>query len=317
MSESIPLSHPRVTVIGTLNIDHLWSVAKLPLPGQTLLARETRREFGGKGGNQAVAAVRQGARVVLIGSVGDDADGQRYRTHLADEGIDVSALRTHPGTATGSAHVYVDDAGENCIVVDSGANRLTDEALVEDSLTLRGGGADVLLAQLEVPVPAVRQALRLASKMGVRSILNASPVSAGFAWDIPIDTVIVNEHECREFFQRTPAVLAGLSEAERRAFLEQYRLQHLVVTQGRQPTLLIARESVLAVPTYAVEPRDTVGAGDTFAGVLAVRLAAKAGWRDALWQANVAAALSTLKDGAQAAMPGRHEVERIAGREGR
>src|SRR5690606_17815096 len=118
--------------------------------------------------------------------------------------------------------------------------------------------------QFEVPVPAVRQALQLAAKLGVRSVLNASPVSAGFRWDVPIDTVIVNEHECREFFQRVPSALFSASKTERGTFLEQHQLQQVVVTQGGQPTLLIARGSVVAVPTYSVTPKDTVGAGDTF-----------------------------------------------------
>lgn len=296
----------RVTVVGTLNIDHVWQVPALPRPGETILASAVGRQFGGKGANQAVAAARQGARVTLVGAVGEDPDGERYRAFLAGEGIDVASVARVAGVATGAAHVYVDPKGENLIVVDRGANACLDVAGLARVLP----ATDVLVVQLECPLEAAVRALQFAVEQGVRSVLNASPTHAAFPWGRqPIDTVIVNEHECRDCFGHGPAELWALPDAARRALLAARGVAHVVITQGAEPTLHLSAAGRHTVPTFRVEPRDTVGAGDMFAGTLAAQLAAKRDWEPALWHANVAAALSTLAIGAQAAMPRRAEVE--------
>jgi len=133
---------------------------------------------------------------------------------------------------------------------------------------------------------------------------------AAFPWgQLAIDTVIVNEHECAESFGQPPDVLWAMTEAARREFLRARQVDHLVITRGAAPTLHVSAEACHGVPTFPVTPRDTVGAGDMFAGTLAARLAAGVDWPVALAHANVAAALSTLALGAQAAMPTRAEVE--------
>jgi ribokinase len=300
----------RVVVVGTLNVDLVWQVPALPRPGQTIVADKVERQFGGKGANQAVAAARQGARVTLVGAVGDDADGRAYREHLQQEGINVGAITTVPGVATGTAHVYVDPRGENLIVVDRGANAHLELAPLADLLD----ASDALVLQLECALPVAVEALRLAAAIGIRSILNASPPHPDFPWGRHvIDTVIVNEHECVDCFQRSPAELAALSDQARQDFLRERRMSHLVITQGADVTLLLATTAVWRVPTYPVTPRDTVGAGDTFAGALADQLAAGFVWERALRHANIAAALSTLAIGAQAAMPTRAAVEAAKG----
>lgn len=302
----------RIVVLGSLNIDRIWTVAQLPSRGQTVLAQSTRTEFGGKGANQAVAAARQGAQVALMGMVGADGDGQRYRAHLGELRIDTSAVLVHAEAATGSAHVYVDGAGENLIVVDSGANWQFDRGLIMDVLPPLLAQSEILLLQLETPLPVVHEGLHQAATCGVRSVLNASPYNPAFQWGTPIDTVIMNEHECREFFRQTPAELQALPDKGLGAFLRQYGLTNLIITQGSRPTLRFSADGVLQMPTYRVEPKDTVGAGDTFAGVLAVQLAEKEAWKEAIWRANIAAALSTLAPGAQSAMPTRDRVDGVA-----
>lgn len=295
----------RVTVVGTLNVDLVWHVPALPRPGQTILASATERQFGGKGANQAVAAARQGAAVTMVGAVGDDADGRAYLAHLARERIDVGTVALVPGVATGTAHVYVDPQGENLIAVDQGANARIDGSVLPD-LAAR---ADVVLVQLEAALPVAVEAVRAAAAVGVRCVLNASPTRPDFPWGAhAIDTVIVNEHECRENFRAAPAELWALAEAARREFLGARRVSHLVITQGAGPTLHLSAGAVHRIPAYPVTPRDTVGAGDTFAGALAAQLAAGVDWKNALVHANVAAALSTLAIGAQTAMPTREAV---------
>lgn len=297
---------PQVVVVGSLNVDHVWRVPELPQPGQTVLATAVERQFGGKGANQAVAAARQGAMVAMFGAVGDDADGCAYREHLLRENIAAQHVRGIGGVATGAAHVYVDPRGENLIVVNPGANAQVDIDALAGVLRRN----DVLLTQLECPLATVVAALRQAAASGARSVLNASPAGADFPWgQVTLDVAIVNEHECAECFGLASAALFTQSDPAARSLLRAKNLQHIVVTQGAEPTLHLSAAERHRVPTYPVQPRDTVGAGDTFAGTLAAELAAGRGWERALAHANVAAALSTLAVGAQAAMPTRAQVE--------
>lgn len=296
----------RVLVVGTLNVDLVWQVPVLPRPGQTILATAVERQFGGKGANQAVAAARQGAAVTLIGVVGDDAEGRCYRDYLIKQGIDVAGLAMMPGLPTGTAHVYVDPGGENLIVVDRGANTGLDVSRLAGLMPQ----CDVVLLQLEGALEAAVETLRVAGAVGVRSMLNASPVNRAFPWgEHAIDTVIVNEPECGECFELSPNELWDLTDAARTSFLRERELQHVIVTRGAESTLHVSAAGRESVPAYTVQPIDTVGAGDIFAGVLAAQLAALRPWKQSLWHANVAAALSTLALGAQAATPTRAAVE--------
>ncbi len=291
-----------VTVVGSLNVDRISRVARLPRAGETIFADETRLEFGGKGANQAVAASRHGARVAMIGTLGDDADGALYRTQLAREGVGADWVTSVGGVATGAAFITVDARGENQIIVDRGANGRLTVAAAERALAALLPTTDVLLVGLECPLEVAVAALRAAEAAGGRSVFNPSPVVPAFPWgELRIDTVIVNEHECAAIF--------GAPEP---TALERRGVRHLVVTRGAEPTLLVTTAGVRSIATHSVVPRDTVGAGDTFAGTLAARLAEGADWAEALHVANIAAALSTLGTGAQTPIPRRAEVETAA-----
>ncbi|MEO6876757.1 MAG: ribokinase [Opitutaceae bacterium] len=291
----------RVVVVGSLNVDRIVSVAELPRPGETIFATSTQKEFGGKGANQAVAAARYGASVALVGAVGSDADGESYLAHLRSEGVATEWVLALPRVTTGTAFITVNARGENEIVVDRGANGQMPTSHVVAALAAALPTTDIVVVGLECPLAPAVAALRSAAASGVRSIFNPSPVVAEFPWgEIPIDTVVVNEHECATIF--------GAPEP---GVLRHRQVRHLIVTRGAAPTLWVSAEGMIEVPPYAVTPRDTVGAGDTFTGVLAATLAAGARREDALIQANVAAALSTLAPGAQTAMP-RHETVQAA-----
>lgn len=293
----------RILTIGTLNIDRVWRVPTLPRPGQTVLANDARRDFGGKGANQAVSAARQGASVFMVGAVGSDAEGQDYLAYLGREGVDVSHVLVTTERETGTAHVYVDPKGENAIVVHAGANGYVTPALVQRALADLPS-PDMLLVQLECPVAAAVEALRMAAQRQCRTVLNAAPADPAFPWgDVPIAVLVVNEHECAEALGCLPDEVLALSAPARVDLLRRYAVRDLVITRGAAPTLHVAAAGCLSVPTFKVKPVDTVGAGDTFVGVLATKLAGKASWRDAIWAANVAAALSTLMIGAQSGMP--------------
>jgi ribokinase len=296
-----------LVVVGSLNVDLIAQVVRLPAPGDTVVAGQLVKRFGGKGGNQALAAARHGAQVMMIGCLGDDPDGRDYRNHLRREGVNCSCINT-VRTVTGCAHITVDAAGENQIVVIPGANGTLTSPSVKMQRS-RIAVAKGLLLQLEIPLEAAVEAIKIANEAKVPVMLNASPVQPDFPWgDVRLDAVIVNENEAREIFSLSPAAAAQHHDAWKER-LAAKRIRHLVITRGASPTVLISKTAVHEIPTHPVQPVDTVGAGDAFAGAFATHLAEGAEPQEAVLWANTAAALATLKHGAQEGIPYRGEVQ--------
>jgi ribokinase len=238
-----------VCVVGSLNIDLVTKVRAHPRPGETVRGDGLDRLPGGKGANQAVAAARAGAHTVLCGRIGED--GTAYRNGLAERGVEVAGVHLVSGSPTGHALIAVDERGENTIIVIAGANAALTDAQVRRHADVIAA-ADVLLLQLEIPLPGVLAAAELARAAGVRVLLNPSP------WQVPpgellavADPVVVNEHEAEQL-----PVAAAAS---------------VCVTLGARG----ARwgEHTAAAPRD-VTVVDTTGAGDAFAGALAAALAA-------------------------------------------
>ena len=298
----------KVVVIGSLNHDCIAFVDAFPMPGCTVMADRMLFRHGGKGANQALAAVKQGVPVSLIGCLGDDAVGAEYRKALADHGMDVEAVTIRPGTPSGTALICVNSQAENTIVVGVGTNgTLTADDVMAQSPRL--ASATILLTQFEVPMPAVIAGIRLAHSLAVATCLNPSPWRPDFPWgEVDIDFVIVNEHEARCLLGRevtsiedAPWILAKLLALS---------VHTLVVTRGAASTFAFPDFGpAVEIPVLPVDPVDTVGAGDCFAGVFAARWAEHRDLHSALRAATVAASLSTLEAGAQEAVPSRAQVE--------
>lgn len=288
-----------VLVLGSVNVDTILSVAALPGPGETVLADGLVRLPGGKGANQAVAAIRMGAHVAMAGAVGDDGDGRWMRDILAREGIDIAAIAAVPGRPTGAAMIAVDRAGENQIIVAAGANADFTPAMLPPV------GNEVVLAQLEIPVATIAAAF--AAACGPR-ILNAAPSVAAAAELFALtDILIVNQHELADYLGCAPVadVAAALTA---RALLTRPD-QAVVVTLGAGGAVAIWPEHHVHAPAIRVEPVDTVGAGDCFCGALAALIAEGHSIAEALPLANAAAALCTQATGAVPAMPVRAAAE--------
>jgi ribokinase len=299
----------KVMVVGSLNADYIAAVKRLPAPGETVAATGLVRRFGGKGANQAVAAARQGARVSMIGCVGADDAGRAYCRRLLAEGIDTRGFASTRKALTGTALIAVDQAAENLIVVAAGANgQLTPDLVRAQRANI--ASAAILLLQLEVPMAAVIEAVRIANRSKVPVALNPSPLCQGFPWgNCALDTLIANAGEAQAIFGLELDTLPRELAAWQRA-LARRRVRHLIVTRGAKPTICVCESGCFAVPTLAVRPVDTVGAGDAFAGAYAARRAAGKEVSDAVRYANCVAALATLKPGAQEATPKRAAAER-------
>lgn len=306
------MSRPaRILTAGSANIDLVVRAERLPRRGETIMGGDLEKFFGGKGANQAIAAKRLGGEVEFAGMVGEDPHGTEYRERLRAEGIAIDCLYTTSHAPTGSATIIVDGKGDNMIVVSPGANRFAtpgnmpglDEAIDR---------ADVVLLQLEIPLETVAYIQKQACEKGKLVILNPSPLPANPAdilASIRVDYLVVNEHEL--------AVLSGVEAAGDANVMEAARgiagkyAESLVVTRGAEPTLFFCHTGQEYVPCAPVEPVDTVGAGDTFAGALAVGLSEGMTPGAAVHFANIAAAQSTLKRGAQISMPRREELPAV------
>jgi ribokinase len=267
----------RVVVLGSLNVDVVTRVEWHPVPGETLLGEAAGRFAGGKGGNQAMAARRAGADVVMVGAVGPDEAGEAYLARLHAAGVETAVTR-FPDAPTGTAYIAVDDAGENTIIVVPVANHWVQDA----SLASVGvGPGDVLLCSLEVPLDDVARLALAAHRAGARVVLNMAPYAPVLADAVAVcDPVVVNESEMRQLADSD--LMPG----------------SLLVTFGAAGARWgVEQVDGIAVP--ADEVVDTVGAGDAFCGALAAALAAGADDRAALEAANRAGADAVRWAGAQ------------------
>lgn len=275
----------RVVVLGSLNVDEVWQVARLPRPGETVLALDSQRYAGGKGGNQAVAAARAGARVRMVAAVGADEAGAAYQKRLEAWGIEGALTVVAPGAAdvgevrTGRALITVDATGENAIVVDPGANGCLDESAL-DALADLGPG-DVLLCQLEIPLGIVAAAVRQAAARGARVVVNCAPFAVLPAEVVAAaDPLVCNETEAAAFADL--GLLPG----------------SWLVTFGAAGCSWDG-EQYVAPLVPAAEVVDTTGAGDAFCGALAAALARGATRAEAVAAAQAAGAEAVRRRGAQ------------------
>lgn len=298
----------RVCVVGSANTDMVVKCPHLPAPGETVLGGRFVTVPGGKGANQAVAAARSGAAVTFVCCLGDDSLGDEALAHYRAEGIDVSRIRRVPNTPSGVALIFVDEEGENEIVVAPGANAALSPTDVDACEAVLADAA-VLLTQLETPLPTVERALVVASRGGVHTVVDPAPACPLPAEILRLTDIITpNEHELGVLVQRE----LGTQEAEEAAArrLLEAGVRHVLVTLGERGALLATRDGITRFPAVQVEPVDTTAAGDAFAGALAASLAEGAVLADAIRFATVAAALSVTRLGAQPALAARDEIDR-------
>jgi ribokinase len=305
----------RVAVVGSANIDLVVTAPTLPRPGETVLGQHFTQVPGGKGANQAIAAVRAGAAVTFIGAIGSDGFGVTLRARLSASRVDTSLLRVAYG-ASGVALIVVDGTGENAIVVAPGANGALTSLTEPDLAAI--AAADVLLLQLEIPLDTVTEAARAAREAGTRVVLNAAPArTLPPALSAAVDLLVVNQGEAVALARVEPVGVDAVPDAAGadpwvlvEALLAD--VPRVVVTRGAAGAWYGSRDAdPIHVPAPVVHSVDSTAAGDAFTAALAVGWGSGRDLVDAVRWASAAGAAAVRRLGASNALPTAAEIDEL------
>jgi ribokinase len=288
---------PRIAVVGSANIDLTTFADHFPKPGETIFGQKFDLGFGGKGGNQAVAARLSGADVFMVARVGNDLFGPATIENFRKLGIDTTHVKQVEGWSSGVAPIFVEPNGQNRILVVKGANDALTPADVDAAApTLES--SDCIVLQFEIPLETVYHTVAFARKHGIRCIVNPAP---GQPVDMQalagLDYLVPNETEAETI---SGVRVRNLSEARHCAeTLLGGGIRRVIITLGANGSLLASRESQEHLPAFPVKSVDSTGAGDAFIGSFAVFLAEGIPEREAVQRANLYAGLSTTGVGTQ------------------
>jgi ribokinase len=280
---------------------------RLPMPGETVLGRQFVMNPGGKGANQAVAATRLEGSVRFLAKLGDDPFGRQAISQLQREGILTDYILIDPNHPSGVALITVDEQGENSIVVASGANMALATAEIANAQTAFAQ-AELILLQLEIPLPTVELAAKMAFELGKTVILNPAP--ACVLSDSLLQNVTILTPNQTEAQRLTGVTVDSLETAHLAAQqLCDRGVANVVITLGKEGAYLYNEQIAQLIPSYPAKAVDTTAAGDTFNGALAVALSQGKELYDAIAFANLAASFTVTRLGAQSSMPYRSEIE--------
>ena len=300
----------QILIIGSLNMDIVVGMKRMPLPGETVLGNSISYVPGGKGANQAFAAGKLGGKAVMLGCVGADETGSRLIGNLGESGTDIGYIAQIDGVPSGTAPIFVDGQGNNSIVVVAGANACCNTAyLMKNESLIRE--SDYVIFQMEIPEDAVFYGIQKAAEYGKTVILNPAPAPDELPEDIFqwIDYFTPNETELLK--------LGGLKElTEENVRLAAHRfvqrgIKNVIVTMGDKDVLLVNSEREQSFPARKVEAVDTTAAGDCFNGALAVGLSEGMDLDHAIRFANTASSIAVTRKGAQSSIPDRAEVDSL------
>ena len=296
----------KLTVLGSINADHVISVPYFSKPGETLTGDNYQLVYGGKGGNQAVAAARLGANVEFIGCVGSDVIGETMKNAFSQEGIDTTNIHSISQEMTGMAFIQVAQSGENSIVLARGANAHLDEKLVQHS-EAKIAQSNYLLMQLETPISGVELAAQIAKKNGVKVVLNPAPAQILSDELLSlIDIITPNETEAE--------ILTGVAVTDEQSAVKAASVFHdkgietVIITLGAKGVFVSRKGKSRIIKGFCVQAIDTTAAGDTFNGGFVTALLEEKAFDEAIRFGQAAAAISVTKKGAQSSIPTRQET---------
>ena len=295
-----------LTILGSINADHVISVPYFAKPGETLTGQNYQISYGGKGANQAVAAARLGSKVAFISCIGSDSIGETMKNVFVKEGIDTTYINTVPQEMTGMAFIQVAKSSENCIVLASGANAHLGEMVVRQS-EAQIAQSDCLLMQLETPLYGVELAAQIAKKNGVQVVLNPAPAQILSDELLSmIDIITPNETEAE--------ILTGVRVSDEQSAVEAAQVFHkkgidcVMITLGEDGVFVSQHGETRIINGFRVKAVDTTAAGDTFNGGFVTALLEGQSFENAVRFGQAAAAISVTKKGAQSSIPTRQET---------
>ena len=298
----------KVFVVGSLNMDLVSYVDKIPQKGETISGSSFMINPGGKGANQAVASAKQLVGTHFIGAIGDDDFGRMLKKSLVDNLVNVTGLRQLPHQMSGTAMIIVSE-GDNRIILNQGANGLLDETFVESSLA-RGNDGDILLTQNEINQNVVYRSIQIAKEKGLITIHNPAPAHT-IPHDIRplIDYLILNETEAEMIFETKVSKFNDLNQLAQ--VFSSHHFKNVILTLGDQGVVAYFEGKVVKLKAKKIQVVDTTAAGDTFVGVFAAALLNENNHLIALEKANAAAALTCTKKGAMMSIPSHEEIQRF------
>lgn len=300
----------KIAVIGSLNMDYTMEAEHLPAAGETIIGKNLKLVPGGKGANQAFTVGKLGGNVCMTGAVGDDGSGRMLRSNLESVGVNMSGVETLSGIPSGQAFITTDAAGENTIVVISGANGLVNRALVDRHADLIAQ-SDIVIMQLEIPVDTVMYVKNLAVRQGKTVILDPAPAipadrfPAGF-WE-GIDYIKPNETEL--------ALLTGEDTRTREGLISgagkmlEKGVKNVLVSMGAEGCLHVCAQKRVLYPAEKVKAVDSTAAGDSFTASFALGLSRGLSEEEAIRFGQKVAAIVVSGPGAQTSVPDAAEVE--------
>jgi len=295
-----------IYVLGSLNLDYVARLSRIPKRGETVLAEAFDTFCGGKGANQAAAVAKLGGKTAMVGCVGADAAGRRLKENLAAAGVDVARVATN-GADSGLAMIWV-EGGDNRIAVAANANSLIEKAEIDGALAGAGAG-DILMAQLEIPPGIVLYALKAAKAKGMTTILNPAPAIPDLTGEIfdYTDIITPNETETEILTGVNPVDTVHTALAVKKLFA--LGIRQVVITLGKRGAACAEGHTITEIDAIDVKVVDTTAAGDTFVGALATRIEAGFDLAAACRYANCAATITVQRRGAAVSIPTKEEVE--------
>ena len=299
-----------ICVIGSLNMDLVVNVDKMPKPGQTIIGSNFKEVPGGKGANQAVAMARLNGNVSMIGKVGEDGFGQTLINALKNDKVDTTYIKTTKG-ATGVALITVDNNAQNSIVVSPGANFEVKEEDIDNNIEAIKN-SDIVVLQLETPLNTIKYALKKSKELNKYTILNPAPA-------LKLDDEIIKNVDLLTPNETELEIISGVNieteeDIQKAAqIMIEKGVKELIVTLGSKGSLYINKEKSIFKKAYKVEAVDTTAAGDSYTAALAVALSKDKNIEEAMDFASKVGALSVLKVGAQCSLPTLEDVENFRG----
>lgn len=297
----------KILVVGSLNMDFVIGVEKMPVAGETILGKDVNLFPGGKGANQAYAVGKLGGSVQMIGAVGNDEYGARLKENLETVGVDVTGIETLEDISTGAAFISVDQNGENSITVVPGANAKLTKEMIDRHIDLIDA-CDIVVMQLEIPLDVVAYVKKLAGEREKKIILDPAPAKAGLSKEFFEGFHIVkpNETELQYLVGRKLTTREELVEGAR-ALLEK-GVETVIVTLGGEGAMLVTRDSCQEFKAQKVAAVDTTAAGDSFTAAFAVAYSQGESYEQAIALGNKVSAIVVTRKGAQSSIPTMDEV---------